>query len=89
MESTERWWFERFWWWSPLLFVCVVLGTALFIIWAIVAHPMRDYGEEARNIWLGECKKPFDECAVAWDNSRTLREIYTDKLEQVGGLETN
>jgi hypothetical protein len=36
--------------------------------------------EASQRLWFAECTKPVDECAVAWDASYTLRELYRERV---------
>lgn len=36
--------------------------------------------EKVRALWLSECSKPLDECAKAWDESWTLRDLYDARV---------
>ena len=63
------------------LFIPAVLGLSALI--ALELGKSREEGEaqfrRAQELWFTECSKPIDECAVAWDDSYTLRRIYFDR----------
>lgn len=66
----------------------MLASLAAIVALMVVAIPaehrrMEDLNKQevaAFDLWMGECSKPVDECAAAWDNGWSLREMYRDRV---------
>ncbi len=64
------------------LVIPVIFGLA--VSGALQTHNeverLGDQRRAARALWFSECSKPVDECAIAWDSSHTLRDMYVERV---------
>lgn len=68
-------------------FLLVAVAISIVVAIALLAEP-NAYAEKreaqrtrARNLWLAECSKPIDECAISWDKSHTLRNLFYERAK--------
>ena len=70
-------------WLGPVIIVGAVLGVAGGVWAGIEDGNAREraeaIGRKAQQAWFADCTKPFDECALAWDKSYTLRGVYFER----------
>lgn len=68
------------WAFLAAVFVSAYLGIIMVKEDAALRQQALERREVALQLWMKECGKPVDECAVAWDASFTLREVYRDRV---------
>lgn len=71
--------------WGAIIAAVVVALILAGIAFADVSGNKKDYFRAARDSWLTECQikgRSLEECASAWDDGSTLRQIYYERVRK-------
>lgn len=71
--------------WGAVIGALIAALIMAGIAFAEISDNSTDYFRAARDSWLTECQikgRSLEECASAWDDGSTLRQIYYERVRK-------